>query len=190
MVLDVLNGVICGALAGGRGDDKYCRTIPVKGIDRTKPVPWRCKQHGGVPAKQARAGNSSARSFGMYASCLSDEEKALRTEAYADDLDDEIAVTRIRWKRALDAEKGSQHELESYTEESSQTGTGKDADAKEKVFLKKTKTYKNRAAAVDKIGKQLARLYALKRFNTLSIEATAEGVKIYLPDNGRNTEGD
>ena len=188
MVLDVLNGVICGALAGGEGDDKYCRSIPVAGIDRTKPVPWRCKKHGGIPENKARPGNENARTFGMYASCLSEDEKKLRNEAYADGVDNEIAVLRVRLKRALDAENASQHELESWTEETSQTGTGKGDDAKEKVVLKKTKTYRNRATAVDRIVRQLARMVGLKRFNTMALfETTPEGVRVYLPDNGRDT---
>lgn len=164
MVLDVLNGVICGALAGGEGDDKYCRSIPVKGIDRKKPVPWRCKKHGGIPENKARPGNDNARSFGIYASALSEEEKALRNQCYADGVEDEIAMLRIRLKRSVDAEA---HAFER---------RGDDPEI-----------FRRRALAVDKIVRQFARLVGLKRFNTMALlETTPEGVRVYLPDNGRD----
>lgn len=183
MVLDLLNGVICGAFnPDGKGDDRYCRAGPVPGIDRTKPTPHRCRRHGGVPESQARPGHSISLKYGLYTDSMFQDEKEIWKDTDAEKLEDEIRACKIRLRRALIAEKDGELGLESIEEE---TGKLAEIDGLE-VLLKLKKKLSNRSKLVDQIIGQLARLYALtqNRSSTM-IEATSEGVKVYLPDNGR-----
>lgn len=183
VVLDVFNGVVCGALIpDGKGDDKYCRTPPAD-ADRTKASPYRCRKHGGVPSSQARPGHSISLKYGLYTDCMFEDEKEIWSKLNADSVDEEILMAKVRLRRALRAEKDAKFDLESIEEE---TGTLGDHEGTE-VVLRVKKKYTNRTRLVDQIMNQLARLYALKSQRTSAIiEATSEGVKVYLPDNGRD----
>lgn len=175
VVLDVFNGVVCGALIpDGPGDDKYCRTPPAN-ADRTKPAPYRCRSHGGVPAAQARPGHTNSQKYGLYTDALFDEERELWEKTTADSVDEEIVMAKLRLRRALIAEKAAETAVEYIDEEDGPEG-------------RKVKTrYATMTKLVDQIMSQLARLYALKSSRTgAMIEATSEGVKVYLPDNGRD----
>lgn len=184
MVLDVFNGVICGALKpDGKGDDKYCRTRPAH-VDRTKPSPYRCRAHGGIPENKARNGNSISLKYGLYTDSMFEHEKEIWKDTDAGKLEDEIRSCKIRLRRALIAEKDGELGLESIDEETGQLG---EIDGLELV-LKLKKKLTNRSKLVDQIIGQLARLYALTQDrNSTIIEATSERVRVYLPDNGRDS---
>lgn len=183
VVLDVMNGVVCGALVrGGKGDDKFCRTPPAN-EDRTKAAPYRCRKHGGIPSLKARRGNTNAQKYGLYTDALFDDEKELWAKTTADSVDEEIVMAKVRLRRALIAEKEAKTAVEHIDEE---VGTLGDHDGVEVVMKVKTR-YSTMTKLVDQIMSQLARLYALKSSRQSAIiEATSEGVKVYLPDNGRD----
>lgn len=187
VVLDVINGVVCGALnPKGKGDDKYCRSIPAS-VDRKRPAPWRCRKHGGVPSKNIRPRNAHNLKYGLYGDALFEEEKELWLKTTAETVDEEIVMAKLRLRRALVAEKDAKFAVEHYEEE-----TGELADHQGEAVLMKRKTrFANMTRLVDQITNQLARLYALRtQRSSAIIEATAEGVKVYLPDNRRDTQLD
>ncbi len=182
-VLNVLNGVVCGAsVPNGKGDDKYCRTAPAD-ADRKKPPPFRCRKHGGVPSAQARPGHHASLKYGLYTDAMFDHEKEFWGELSADSVDEEIVMAKVRLRRAVVAEKDAKMAVEHYDQEVGELGEV----GGEQIVMKVKTRYATMTRLVDQIMSQLARLYALKsNRQSAIIEATSEGVKVYLPDNGRD----
>ncbi len=179
LVLDTLNGLICGEDTGGEGEGKYCVSRPANGVDKKSPKPWRCRKHKGreKPKPKKRTGNRMK--YGLYGDALFEEERELWERCEADKIEEEIKMAKLRLRRALVAEKDAKKLLESEEYEEFEDG--------DKEVQKVKRRYATASKFVDQITNQLAKLYALRRDrqNAL-IEATSEGVKVYLPDNGRD----
>ena len=184
IVLDTLAGVVCGAvIRGAKGDDRFCRTAPAD-VDRSKPSPYRCRSHGGIPENKARPGNTNALKYGLYTEALHEDERELWAKTTAESVDEEIVMAKVRLRRALIAESKAEYAVEHYDEEIGKLG---ETDDGREVVLKIKTRFANMTKLVDQIVNQIARLYALKASRQGGrIEATSEGVVVYLPDNGRD----
>lgn len=67
----------------------------------------RCRMHGGK-ATDTHKGNQNARTHGLYANGLTDEEKQVYHHVEIGSIDDELRMAKIRLRRALIAEVGEQ----------------------------------------------------------------------------------
>lgn len=109
---EVVAGERCGAKLK-KGKEGFCRRRPyLAKAHQDGPGPWRCKLHGGVSANAGPPKkNQNARSHGIYSRALSDDEKALWDEMAVRDVDGEILMTKIRLKRAFEAEYAQERAL-------------------------------------------------------------------------------
>jgi hypothetical protein len=112
LIKKVRAGKACGAL---KTNGKYCWNPPADPAGRKK-IPFRCAQHGGL-ATGAPKGTRNGVAGGIYAECLFDDEIALWDSLRADDLTEEIMVSKLRLKRALKAERMQETILASLDEE-------------------------------------------------------------------------
>lgn len=117
----------------------------------------RCRMHGGK-AGITHKGNQNARTHGLYASGLTDEEKQIYHRVEIGSIDDELRIAKIRLRRALIAEIGEQElELVERVESPSMLGGMPDYDE-----MVKNEVFKRRdwSPIVDRL---MARIESLER---------------------------
>lgn len=123
--------------------------------------------HGGTNPGPGK-GNQNARTHGIYAKYLSDEEKRLWGQLELGRVDDELRLCRLRLMRALAAEERSkgEPELDSVTETPVVIG-GLPVLEEEPI---REKTYKKRdySAVIDRL---LARIESLERTRSELLKA-------------------
>lgn len=106
----------------------------------------RCRVHGGKSTgPKNQAGNTNAKTHGIYSRFLSDDERYVWLQIEIGRIDDELRLTRIRLMRALQAESEAQAkpELDEIVER----------DGAENVTARREEKYKRRdyVAIIDRL---------------------------------------
>lgn len=118
----------------------------------------RCRMHGGK-ATETHKGNQYAKTHGIYAKHLTDEERETWLGLELGAVDDEIRLMRIRLMRALERESEYSNTLELDSEKVEPVEIeGKTVDGAEKVT--RTSKVRDYSGLVDKI---TARIESLER---------------------------
>jgi hypothetical protein len=98
----------------------------------------RCRYHGGL-STGPKPGSQNNLKHGMYAKHMTDEEIAISRAMKLGNVDQELRLTRIRLRRALDAEEAAQGkpELEEVTEHDliGQEGSRQDVKSKMRDYV-------------------------------------------------------
>lgn len=104
----VVSGRMCGAKLKSwntnqkKSANKYCTKRPIPGVN----LPYRCKGHNGANPG-GPIGNQKARKHGLYSCALlagEEEEYERLSEESETDFNHEIAITKLRLRRAMKAE--------------------------------------------------------------------------------------
>jgi len=199
----VLAGKICGARRNrqpGTEDSHFCTLPPALNSREQRPhPPYRCKHHSGAIKESDRGfkpGNKIGLKHGIYSDAMEPEEKEAYEEMKSGGIEQEIAICRMRLRRAMVMElrqkriiekgKAGDEELaqSSYLKESStkkieETGS---TGFKSRAETAEVRMNVNYSAAVKDISNELYKYYQIQMMmqqtgNNLSDQERAKRVQ-------------